>query len=269
MNNQLIQKLFLKLQEETPLIHHITNNVTINDCANATLAIGGSPVMAATMAEADEMASQSDALVINFGTINDQMFEAMVIAAKAANHKGIPVIFDPVGVGATKYRTEKAVEFIQTIQVSIIRGNASEVYSLMGKRAKTRGVDTGEIDMTAIDLAKEAAQHFNAIIVISGRLDVIANENSIVQIDNGDVLLTRVTGTGCMTASLIASFAAVADDWYYAAIAGMATMSLAGELAGQKLSDSEGMGTFRIKLMDEISKMNAATWIEGVNLNEA
>ncbi|MDQ0268491.1 hydroxyethylthiazole kinase [Cytobacillus purgationiresistens] len=266
MDKQIIEQLFTQLKEKTPLIHHITNNVTINDCANATLAIGGSPVMASGIAEAGDMARLADALVINFGTINNQMLDAMIIAGQAANQKEIPVIFDPVGVGATAYRTEKALEFLKAVNVAIIRGNSTEVYSLLGGQAHTRGVDAGEIDIPLEDLARNATKSLKAIIVISGKVDVIASESSIAQVGNGDILLTRVTGTGCMTASLIASFAAITNDWFHAAIAGMATMSLAGEKAKASLKEDEGIGTFRIKLMDEISKMNDQAWIKGVRI---
>ncbi|WNS77480.1 hydroxyethylthiazole kinase [Bacillus sp. DTU_2020_1000418_1_SI_GHA_SEK_038] len=266
MNKDSIKQLFSKIKERKPLIHHITNNVTINDCANATLAIGGSPVMATSIEEVADMASLSNALVINFGTINDLTYSAMIRAGQAANEKGIPVVFDPVGVGATPFRTEKAVDFLNKVDVSIIRGNATEVFALIGGKAVTRGVDAGDITISKEDLAIKAARRLNAITVISGEIDVISDGEKTVKIANGDVWLTRITGTGCMTASLIGCFAGITDDLFSAAIAGMSAMSLAGERARNRLQDCAGIGTYRMKLMDEISLMDEQLWEEGVRL---
>jgi hydroxyethylthiazole kinase len=267
MQKQMIKDLFKKLKQQNPLIHHITNNVTINDCANATLAIGGSPVMATSIEEVADMVNLANALVINFGTIDDETYAAMLRAGQAANQKGIPVIFDPVGVGATAFRTDRAKDFLKHVSVSIVRGNASEVFAIIGGEAKTRGVDSGDLAISAKELAFNAASQLQAITVISGKLDTISNGEEIVQIDNGDIWLTRVTGTGCMTASLIASFAGVTDDWFSAAVAGMSVMSLAGERAKKALQEIEGIGTYRIKLMDEIFQMNEQIWAEEVRLS--
>ncbi|KAB2330169.1 hydroxyethylthiazole kinase [Cytobacillus depressus] len=259
-----IKELFLKIKKGNPLVHHITNNVTINDCANATLAIGGSPVMATSIEEVADMVNLANALVINFGTIDDSTYEAMLRAGKAANKKGIPVVFDPVGVGATPFRTERAIDFLKKVDVSIIRGNATEVFALIGGKAATRGVDAVEITISKEELAKKTAQQLNTIAVISGKHDVISNGEETVKIGNGDIWLTRITGTGCMTASLIASFAGITDDLFSAAIAGMSVMSLAGERAKNRLIDGEGIGTYRVKLIDEISMMDSQIWEEGV-----
>ncbi|MBP2239816.1 hydroxyethylthiazole kinase [Cytobacillus eiseniae] len=266
MEKQLIKDLFIKIREQNPLIHHITNQVTINDCANVTLAIGGSPVMATSIEEVEDMVKLANALVINFGTIDDETYAAMVLAGQAANRKGIPVIFDPVGVGATPFRTNRARDFLEHVSVSIVRGNASEVFALIGGESRTRGVDSGDLSVSSKDLAHQAAIKLHAIIVISGELDTISNGNEIVQIDNGDIWLTRITGTGCMTASLIASFAGITDDWFTAAVAGMSVMSLAGERAKKALHENDGIGTYRVKLMDEIFFMNEQIWVEEVHL---
>lgn len=261
-----IKDLFQQVKDKEPLVHHITNAVTINDCANVTLAIGGTPVMATGIEEVADMARLAQALVINFGTIDDQMYEAMLRAGAAANEQGIPVIFDPVGVGATPFRTNRAKHYLENVKVSIVRGNASEVYALMGGIGKTRGVDAGEIPIEKEQLAVDAAKNLSAITVISGQVDVVSDGKDLLQIDNGDIWLTRITGTGCMTASLIGCFAGVTDDWLLAAVAGMSTMSLAGELAKEKLEKSEGLGSYRVKLMDEISLMNGEVWEKGVRL---
>ena len=264
MNKEIITELFTRLKEKQPLIHHITNNVTINDCANATLAIGGSPVMATSIKEVADMVKLANALVINFGTIDDSTYEAMIRAGQAANEKGIPVIFDPVGVGATPFRTERAFDYLQKVNVSIVRGNATEVFALIGGKAITRGVDAGEISVDKEELAVKAAKQLKAIAVISGELDVISNGEVTVKIANGDIWLTRITGTGCMTASLIGCFAGITDDLFSAAIAGMSVMSLAGERARAQMKERDGMGTYLVKLMDEISLMTGEIWKEEV-----
>ncbi|WP_010096583.1 hydroxyethylthiazole kinase [Ornithinibacillus scapharcae] len=261
-----IKLLFSKVIEMQPLVHHITNNVTINDCANVTLAIGGSPVMATSVEEVGDMTQLADALVINFGTIDDAMYQAMILAGQSANRKGIPVIFDPVGVGATPFRTARAKDFIGQVKVSIVRGNASEVFALIGGESKTRGVDAGEISISKEELARTTSKELGVITVISGEEDVISNGADIVRIGNGDINLTKITGTGCMTASLIACFAGVTEYLFEASIAGMSVMSLAGELAGKNLAEYEGLGTFRMKLMDEISLMNGESWEKGVRI---
>ncbi|WP_102275489.1 hydroxyethylthiazole kinase [Cytobacillus massiliigabonensis] len=266
MQKQEIMNLFNNVRGQNPLVHHITNQVTINDCANATLAIGGSPVMATSIEEVEDMVKLANALVINFGTIDDETYAAMVRAGQAANKKGIPVVFDPVGVGATPFRTDRAKDFIELVKVSIVRGNASEVFALIGGKASTRGVDSGTLSIPLKDLAHNAATELQAITVISGKIDTVSNGKELVQIDNGDIWLTRITGTGCMTASLIACFAGVTEDLFSAAIAGMSVMSLAGERAKQALHDTEGIGTYRMKLMDEIFLMDEHLWAEGVRL---
>lgn len=259
-----IKSLFSKVKEKQPLVHHITNNVTINDCANVTLAIGGSPVMATSIEEVEDMAQLADALVINFGTIDDGMYQAMILAGRSANRKGIPVVFDPVGVGATPFRTARAKEFIGQVNVSIVRGNASEVFALIGGESNTRGVDAGEISISKEELARVASRELNVIAVISGQEDIVSDGTEIVKIANGDISLTKITGTGCMTASLIGCFAGVTENLFTGAIAGMSVMSLAGELAQRNLAEQEGLGTFRVKLMDEISRMNGESWKKGV-----
>ncbi|MEK3886716.1 hydroxyethylthiazole kinase [Bacillus sp. FSL K6-3431] len=266
MSKDVIIGLFSEIKERQPLIHHLTNNVTINDCANVTLAIGGSPVMATSIEEVSDMVQLANALVINFGTIDQRMYEAMILAGQTANSKGIPVVFDPVGVGATRFRTERAKDFLRKVKVNIVRGNATEVFALVGGKAITRGVDAGELTVSRDELALKAADKLQAIIVISGEYDVISNGKRSVQIENGDIWLTKITGTGCMTASLIACFASVTNDCFAAAVAGMSVMSVAGENAKNKLDTNDGIGTYRMKLMDEIFLMTAGIWEKGVRL---
>ncbi|MBA4536777.1 hydroxyethylthiazole kinase [Bacillus aquiflavi] len=260
-----IKQLFDDVRTKNPLIHHITNTVTMNDCANVTLAIGGSPVMADSPEEAPAMTELAQALVINFGTIATDTFQAMIKAGKAANHLGIPVIFDPVGVGATSFRTEKAKELLKEVNIQLIRGNVTEVMGLLGLSAETRGVDAGKTSIDRQQLATKAAQEFRSIVVISGKIDVISDGQNIVSIANGHEMLTKITGTGCMTASLIGCFAGVTENFFHAAIAGISIMSIAGERAVRSLRQGEGVGTFKVKLFDEISSIDGGRWEEEVN----
>lgn len=265
---QQISQLFTSISNKKPLIHHITNKVTINDCANATLAIGASPVMASSIHEAADMVQLANALVLNFGTIQEETFQAMLIAGKTANEKNIPIILDPVGVGATPYRTNKAFDLIEELKIDVIRGNASEIYRLIGGKTLTRGVDSGELIIDQSSLAKAAAQQLQCTVVVSGAQDAISDGKRTATIDNGHILLTKVTGTGCMTTSLIGSFAGITNDYFTAAVAGMSTMSLAGELAAKRLQPTEGTGTYRTKIIDQISLMNEEIWNHEVKLHE-
>jgi hydroxyethylthiazole kinase len=254
--------------EKKPLIHHITNTVTINDCANVTLAAGASPVMASAPEESGKMTLLADALVLNIGTLNENIFSAMIKAGRAANDKGIPVILDPVGVGATAFRTEKAKSLLQLINISIVRGNISEIASLLDVKAKTKGVDAGTVSMFSSELAKQAAKQWKSIVVISGKQDVISDGTSVFRVENGSSLLQSVTGTGCMSASLIGCMAGAGDDLLLAAIVGTSMMGIAGEIA-EGTAEKKGLGTFKVHLMDAISLLTPETWKEREKIYES
>ncbi|WP_102349004.1 hydroxyethylthiazole kinase [Bacillus sp. Marseille-P3661] len=258
-----IKILFDQVRTKKPLIHHITNKVTINDCANVTLAIGASPVMADFHEEVEEMVGHASALLLNFGMLNDGIFKSMLKAGKKANENGIPVIFDPVGVGGTSYRTKRAHELMSQINISIIRGNHSEIASLLGFEGMTRGVDTGDVTSEIQSTALKACTTYNSVVVISGKKDVVTNGNNICFIHNGHEWLPKVTGTGCSSTSLIAAFSGVTTDYYSAAIAGISTMGICGENVMRNCSVS-GLGTFKIKLLDEISTIDGSSWAETV-----
>lgn len=268
MDKQVVSNLFSHIRSRNPLVHHITNVVTINDCANITLAIGASPVMATSVEEVEDMVRLANALVLNIGTIQAETFSAMLLAGKAANKIGIPVVFDPVGVGATPYRKKVANELLQQVKISVIRGNASEVNSLIGGNEGTRGVDAVEITMDRHKLAERAANLFSCVVVVSGKVDVVSNGIKTVQIENGDTWLTKVTGTGCMTTSLIGAFVGSTNDYFSASIAGMSTMSIAGERAKNSLPEGAGIGQYKVKLMDEIFHMNECIWAKEVSIHE-
>lgn len=268
MNKVKVTNLLSMIRRKKPLVHHITNMVTINDCANITLAVGASPVMAMSTEEVGEMVQLADALVINFGTLQTLAYDAMIMAGKVANERGIPVIFDPVGVGATTFRKEKAKDLLQKIRVTIIRGNASEMCSLINESTNTRGVDdTGYHSISPIDVVHNVATIYDCVAVVSGQIDTISNGVKTVKVENGSALLPQITGTGCMTTSLIASFAGITDDYFSASVAGMSLMSLAGERAERKLQVGEGIGTYKMKLVDDIFNIDKYIWEKEVQIS--
>lgn len=256
-----------RLREERPLIHQITNYVTINDCANITLAIGAAPVMAEDVSEVAEMTSMASALVLNMGMPTPRKLKAMIVSGKHAASMGIPVIFDPVGVGATKLRLDAAQKILNECKMTVIRGNLSEIKALAGFGGSTRGVDCIEKKEDCREIAKRLSVKLGSVIAITGKVDVVANGNEVSSIDNGTTLLTGITGTGCMTTSLIACFLSVADNPFMAAIAGIAAMGVAGEIAEQNLARNEGLGTFRLRLHDAISNMTPEELLRRIKVN--
>lgn len=255
------------LREKRPLIHHLTNYVTINDCANITLGIGASPVMAEAVEEVEEMVSHASGLVLNLGMPNPGKLEAMIVAGKRANEIGIPVIFDPVGVGATRLRLDAAKRIFDELQVSVIRGNLAEIKALTGLRAGMKGVDSMEQEEYSWDIACKLAARMSCVVAITGKTDVVASGSHVCSIHNGHAMLAGVTGTGCMTTSLIACFCSVIKDSFVGTVAGIATMGIAGELAHGRLKEDEGLGTFRVRLLDAISAIKPETLIQMIRLD--
>lgn len=246
------------LREQCPLIHHITNQVTINDCANITLAIGASPVMTSDPREVVEMVAHAGALVLNIGTLHEQSVTAMLAAGKAAANLGIPIVLDPVGVGATKLRTQVAQELLQELPITIIRGNLGEIMCLTKQTTAMKGVDSQTTITITPELACHAAKSLGTVVAITGKIDAISDGEETILLGNGHEMLTKVTGTGCMTTSLIASFAAVTTP-LLAAVSGITAMGLAGERAASDLPYDKGIGTFRVNLFDRIYLLTGET----------
>lgn len=256
--------LLAKLREEKPLVHHITNYVTVNDCANITLAIGASPVMADDINEVEEMVSMASSLVLNIGTLNERTIHSMLAAGKKANGLNIPIVLDPVGVGATYYRTETAKRLIQELNISVIKGNISEISTLYGMDARTKGVDAeenGDVSendiQSKIEIAKKLASNLNCVIAITGAIDIITDGTKVYTVENGDAIMSRITGTGCMCASLIGSFCAVSSNALEGALAGVLSMGIVGEIAKEKIGIShKGTGSLKVEIMDGIYNLN-------------
>lgn len=241
-----------KVRKEAPLVHHITNWVTIYDCANIVKVFGGSPVMAHAKEEAAEMASISKAVVINIGTLSTSSIEAMKLAIEAANKKGIPVVLDAVGVGATKFRNNKIKELLE-YKIAVIKGNASEIAAAAGINVTTKGVDSGNVSADMVAIAKRLANEKECVVVVTGEEDICTNGESAFLIKNGTPMMSKVVGTGCMAASVIGTFCAVEKDYLFASIAGLICFEIAAENADKT---SEGPGTFKNKLFDKISTLS-------------
>jgi hydroxyethylthiazole kinase len=251
------------VREKSPLIHNITNYVVMNNTANGLLAIGASPVMAHAIDEVAEMTGIASALVINIGTPDADWVKSMLPAGKTALNKGIPVIFDPVGAGATSYRSNVCKQIIEECKPTVIRGNASEVMALCNTNTQTKGVDSTDSSDSAIDSAKALAKETNAIVVVSGQTDYITNGTEVRTVSNGNPLMAKVTGMGCTATAIVAAFAAINPDTFEAAVHGMAVMGIAGEIAAQKAS---GNGSMQVLFLDELYNLNGKTIKENIRL---
>lgn len=252
MLNQQLSDEFSSLRRKHPLVHHITNYVTVNDCANITLCIGGSPVMADAAEEVTEMVSMAGSLVLNIGTLNERQVNSMLLAGKRANELGIPIILDPVGVGATKYRTETAQKLMDQLGISIIKGNAGEIGVLAGTGGIVRGVDSGGVTGDPVAITSELARSSGSIVVMSGATDIVSNGKDTYLVANGHDMMGKLSGTGCMATSIVASFAAASKDFTMGTVAALAAFGIAGEKASRKAISPY---SFKVALFDETASM--------------
>ncbi|MED3562945.1 hydroxyethylthiazole kinase [Bacillus xiapuensis] len=257
MNNDFISKTLEKVREKNPLVHNITNVVVTNFTANGLLALGASPVMAYAPEEVADMAKIAGALVINMGTLNSGEIESMIIAGKSANANGVPVLLDPVGAGATTFRTETAKRLIKEIRISVIRGNAAEIANVAGLDWEIKGVDAGETNGDTVELAIRTAQKLNTVVVITGKTDVISDGQNTFAVHNGHSMLTKVTGTGCLLTSVIGAFASVEKDFVKAATAALVYYGTAAEIAAEKAVDL-GPGSFHIEFLNQLYQVSGA-----------
>ena len=258
-------ELLIRVKEYRPLIHHITNYVTMNDCANAVLAIGGSPIMAKDPSEAEEVAAMSKALVLNMGTPDNNNFRSMLLAGKKAKEMNIPVIFDPVGAGTTSFRREICCKLLSDIKPDVIRGNISEIMYLAGKDRCSCGVDSNwDID-NAAGIVQGLAKDLNCIVAATGRKDLVSDGSTTYIINNGHEMLSKITGAGCMASSLVGTFCSMTEDYLTGAVAGVMVMGISGQLANECLMPNEGIGMFKVRLFDSMYNLNKDIFMrEGV-----
>jgi hydroxyethylthiazole kinase len=254
-NIKNIAQLLQEIKAKKPLVHQITNYVTVNDCANIVLALGGSPVMADDIGEVEEMVGIASALVINIGTLNSRTIAAMLLAGKKANQLGIPVVLDPVGAGATSLRTNTVAKLVAELKLAVLRGNMSEIKTIAGIDAHTRGVDSVDNGAGGAELASSLARRLGCTVAITGVQDVVSDGSRTGLIANGHSLMAEISGTGCMATALIGCYVGVTSDTYLAACAGLLSMGLAGEKAAAGLITNEGTGSFKVKLMDGIDRL--------------
>lgn len=247
IDSKIINSDLEKIRSNSPLVHNITNYVVMNNTANALLALGASPVMAHAVDEVEEMANIASSLVLNMGTLSEKWIDAMLKAGNTASERGIPVVFDPVGVGATSYRNKAAGLIIEKCKPTVIRGNASEIMALTNENIKTKGVDSTTSSDSALDSAKLLAKETNSVVVISGAEDFVTDGKIVISLRNGSPLMPKVTGMGCTSTAIIGAFAAVNENTLEATANAMAVMSIAGEIAAEK---SEGPGTLQLHILD-------------------
>ena len=268
-NTVMFEDLLTSVRTGRPLVHNITNYVTVNDCANALLACGASPIMADDLGEVSDITSICNALVINIGTLNARAINAMLLAGKTANELGRIVVLDPVGAGASSLRSETAKKLLSEINFSVIRGNMSEIKAIYQGSGDTQGVDASDLDTItketlpdAVSMARELAAQTGAVIVITGAIDVIADSENAFLVRNGHPMMSQITGTGCMLSALVGAFcAANPDDLLRAATTAVAAMGLCGELAQKKTKDlGRGTASMCTYLIDSISTLDARSF---------
>ncbi|MBM7602875.1 hydroxyethylthiazole kinase [Metabacillus crassostreae] len=255
MNIEKIEATLTKVRKKNPLVHNITNVVVTNFTANGLLALGASPVMAYAKEEVADMAKIAGALVLNIGTLSNDEIEAMLIAGKSANEYGVPIIFDPVGAGATPYRTETSRRIVDELSISILRGNAAEVANVIGTEWAIKGVDAGEGTGNVVELAQNAAKTLNTTVIITGKDDVITDGETTYLVHNGHPILTKVTGAGCLLSSIVGAFSAVEKDLLVASVSAITMYGVAAELAADQALD-QGPGSFQVELLNKLASVS-------------
>lgn len=271
----MLENIFESVRRKHPLVHCITNYVTVNDCANILLAAGASPIMADDIGEVKEITAICNALTVNIGTLNARTVESMIEAGKEAARLKHPVVLDPVGAGASKLRTDTAFRLMDKIKFTVIRGNISEIKTIAKGSGTTRGVDADVSDavtevnlLDAVRFVKEISRQKNAVIAVTGAIDIVADAEKAYIIRNGHPMMSKITGTGCMLSVLTAAYcAANPENNLGAAAASVAAMGMCGETAYKKtIALKGGTGTFRTMLIDSMSNLDLETFEKGVKI---
>lgn len=246
-------EFFKEKESKTPLVFHLTNMVTINDCANITLAVGGSPIMSFSYDELEEIVEKSDSVVLNIGTMDSDMKKMALKLVETANLYKKPITLDVVGVGFTKERFNLIKTILENYKVDILKGNMGEIKSLIGLDSKVKGIDSLDDDENGERYAQEVAKRYNCISVITGRIDYVSDGVDVAKIKNGDSLMKKITGTGCMLSSVISTFSSISKNRYIATILAVVMMGVSGEKAkvGYK-----GIGSYKVAIFDAISTLN-------------
>jgi len=251
-----------RVRESKPLVHAITNYVTVNDCANILLGFGASPAMCEIVDEVEGFVVISSSLYINIGTLAGEQKRSIPLAVAKASELNIPVVIDPVGVGAIPSRVDYVINLLENYNISIVKGNLGEIKVLAGIDANVRGVDSIDDGVGGIDACRMLAERYNTVVVASGAQDIITDGKRVALVDNGTPLLALITGSGCMLGALASATAAVERDFFNAALTGVLAMGLAGEISADLLAGEVLPGTFRVKLFDEIYRLSEKDILE-------
>ena len=264
MEKSALSAALRRVRQTTPLVHNITNYVTVNDCANALLACGGSPIMSDEPLDVGDIQTICGGLVLNIGTLNERTIGGMKVAAAKASELGHPIVLDPVGAGASALRTETAGMLLDSYDVKVIRANMSEVKALAGAAAATRGVDVNPDDVVTEDnlqasaaFARQMAAKTGAVMAVTGAIDIVADADRAFAIRNGSPIMGKITGAGCMLTCVVAAYAvANPDALLEGVVAAVANMGVAGEIAETRMQPVDGNASFRTYLIDALYNMN-------------
>ena len=258
-------EVIARVRSQRPLIHHISNFVVMNTTANITLCMGALPVMANAPLEVEEMVSAASALLLNLGTLWPEQVEAMLLAGRRANQRGIPIVLDPVGAGATRLRTESAHRLLKELSIAVVRGNLAEIAALAGMEARIRGVESVGSAGDAALVACQFAKKFECVAAVTGPIDVVTDGARFLRIANGHPMMATVTGTGCMATSVVAACAAVENDAVIATASALAAYGLAGEVAAGR---AQGPGTFQVHLFDALAGLTEDALRAGMRIDK-
>ena len=258
----------LAVRTQRPLVHSITNLVVMNFNANVLLAMGAAPVMAHAHEEVADMAAIAQALVLNIGTLEPYWISSMCQALKVAAARGIPSVLDPVGAGATRYRNESIQAILDQAMPTVIRGNASEIMSVAGLAAQTRGVDSSATVTDALQAARELAARTSGVVCVSGPVDQVLDAGGRqASLANGHEWMTRITGVGCSATALVGAFCAVQPDAWRATVSAMAYLGVVGEVAAQAVrAKGQGVGSLQMALLDQLQLLEEATFVQRLKL---
>ena len=263
----MLKEMLDSVRGKCPLVHNITNYVTVNDCANILLACGGSPIMADDAGEVEEITAICGGLNINIGTLNSRTIASMLLAGRKANALGHPVVLDPVGAGASTLRTQTAYQLLEQVQFSVIRGNISEIKTLANGQGTTKGVDANVADTVtretlpqAAAFAKAFARKTGAVIAITGAIDIVADGETAYCIENGHPMMSSVTGTGCQLSAMTAAYVTANPEHpLEAAAAAVCAMGICGEIARERLSPLDGNSSYRNYIIDAVYHLDGET----------
>ncbi|HSI66337.1 MAG TPA: hydroxyethylthiazole kinase [Planococcus sp. (in: firmicutes)] len=258
--------MLVKIRSEKPIIHCITNHVVSNFQANGLLAIGASPIMGEAPEEAAELANIAGALSLNIGTLNEQSLRSMLLAGKSANSKGIPVVLDPVGAGATPFRAAAVNKLLESLDITVLRCNAGELAAIAGADWQPKGVDAGEGEADLISLARDTASKHDLIVALTGQTDIVTDGKEVQEVSYGDVAMTSVTGTGCLLSAVVAAFLAVeSEDAVSATVSALRFYGIAGEKASRL---SRAPGDFQTAFLNQLALLNQSDINEIAGLKE-